>query len=274
MSFEEIWQENKNFILLVFGGFIVFITAWFIVTGSIEDEINGNMNAANSHLRRAKSQALPSGLAREVEQELESLKTEVDRLEKRLAFRSEAGFTLLGATKSPDIHFNQTVQRLLTTVVEPAASLDIRIPPDLGLGTVTPRTDAEREWYLNGLDVVNRICLAAIAAQVESVEPLEIGKFPKKSGRDRDERPYLRELPVTFNARGRPDAIDYLLRELLAPNSRLVVETARTTSLEGKAKDRKKVSRFDEGVVTLEVKVKALIVDPAGVPANWPTARR
>ena len=271
MNFEEIWQENKNFILILVGGLVVFVTAWFLVTGHFEDDIKRDLAAAQSSARKEKANRLPAGQVREVEDKLEALQKTLGDLEKELAFRPQPGFTLQGVGKSPDIHFNDTVQKILVDVVEPAASLDIRIPTDLGLGTVTPRTDAEREWFLNGLDIVDRIAVAAIAAQVESVEPIQIAAFPKPK-RDRGEdAPYLRVLPVTFTAKGSPGSIDRLMRGLFVPGARLAVESARINSLE--ARDRKG-GVVEENAVTLEMTVQALIVDPAGVPAKLSVARR
>ncbi len=272
MSFEEFWQENKSFVLILVGGFVVFLTAWFIVTGSVEDEIRSNVAAARNHERKAKKLKLPSGALRSVEARLEELRERLDMLRKELAYAPQAGFTLEGVNKSPDVHFNEILHRMLRDVVEVAASLDIRISPDLGLHGVTPRTRKETEWYLNGLDIVNRIGVAAIASQVEAVEPLTIQAYPKKRGGRRGERPFIEPVSVTFHARGGPAAIDSLLRGLQLPGARLVVTTARISSLE-KPKG-KKTSVFDEGQVALDATVEALRVDPEGEPAKPAMARR
>ncbi len=272
MSFEEFWQENKSFVLILLGGFVVFLTAWFIVTGSVEDDIRGNVAAARSHERKAKKLKLPSGALRRVETNLEELRDRLEMLKKELAYVPQPGFTLEGIGKSPDVHFNEMLHRMLRDVVEVAASLDIRISPDLGLHGVTPRTRQETEWYLNGLDVVNRIGVAAIASQVETVEPITIQAYPKKRGGRRGDKPFVEPVTVTFHARGGPASIDSLLRGLQLPGARLVVTTARISSLE--KPEGKKTSVFDEGLVGLDATVQALRVDPEGDPSKPATARR
>ncbi len=265
MSVEDIWQENKGFILGVVGGLIVFFTAYTIIEGSKAKDIGSNFAQISRAERHERSIRLPSGELRRLQDRREELGQELARLENELAYRPAEGFTLAGLNRAPDIHFNEMVQRLLVEVVEPAAALDIRIPADLGLGEVTPRSDEEREWYLNGLDLVNRICIAGMAGGVEAVEPIRIAKMPKKSRRDRAEtEPYMRALTVTFSARGTPAAIDRMIRGLQIPGQRLVVEKGRVQSLDGLAGKQKIF--VDESLVVLDMTIKALLLDPEGAP--------
>ncbi|MCB9831971.1 MAG: hypothetical protein H6807_05800 [Planctomycetes bacterium] len=272
MKFEDIWQENKGFILGLLGGLIVFFTAYAIIDGSKAADVRSNLARVASSERRERGMRLQAGELQGIQRRREELSQDLGRLEKELAFRPAPGFTLTGVTRSPDIHFNETVQRLLVEVVEPAAALDIRIPADLGLGDVTPRTNEEREWYLNGLDVVNRICIAGMAGGVEAIEPIRIARVSKKSRRERNEvDPYLRSLTVSFSARGTPVAIDRLIRGLQIPGQRLVIEKARIQSLDGLAGKQKIF--VDESLVVLDLTVKALLLDAEGAPRTPPVGR-
>ncbi|MEE9392874.1 MAG: hypothetical protein V3W41_10255 [Planctomycetota bacterium] len=265
MSFEEIWQEHKSFILTLLAGVIIFFTARMIIVGSFEDEIGRNNRAASRASSQAKRNKVQPGATAEAKRKHEALEASLAKLEREMGYKPATGFTLKAAARAGDLHFNDMVQKLLTGVVEPASSLDIRLDTGLGLGGRTPRSDVEREWYLNGLDLVNRIYLAGIASAVESIEPIKIKILPKKRRNRGEAARYLRPLAVSFTAHGSPAALDLLLRELMKPGARLSVEKASLLSLDS---DKKTVIRFGgDDIVRMDIEVKALIVDPDGVPA-------
>lgn len=270
MSVEETWQENKSFILALAGGALVFFIAWLLITSSFEEDIERDLATARRARSQESRQRLPSGAKAEAEDALRALKASLQNLERELAYQPRAGFSPESATKAADIHFNEIVQKLLVEVVEPAASLDIRIARDLGLGGVTPRSNADRAWYLAGLDVVHRIALVGVASGVRSIDPIAISA-PPKATRSRPTTPYLREITVTFTAHGRPEAIDALLRGLVRPGERLALERATITSMEA----AKNAARFDgEDIVRLEAQIKALLLDPQGDPATSTGSKR
>ncbi|MFT7617944.1 MAG: hypothetical protein ACI97A_001583 [Planctomycetota bacterium] len=272
MNFEEIWQENKSFILMLLAGLVVFTTAYFIIDGSFTSEIRGNKTRTSSAKKRAVSVKLPSGALRGLERHLDEINGSLTDLERELAYQPSEGFTLVGVTRSPDIYFNEMVQKLLKERVEPAASLDIRIPADIGLGGVTPKTEAEREWYLNGLDVVSRCCLAGMASGVESIEPIRIAKLAKKKRTDRNEvLPYLKPLTVKMTVTGKPSAIDSMLRDIMLPGSRLSITKARISSMDQTGQTRR--TFVDESLIVMEITVRALLVDREGVPVGAKTGR-
>ena len=278
MSFEEIWQEHKTFILSLLGGVIVFFIGYLLITGPYEKQIKKDKGRVSSLARKARRQRVASGQTQEIKSKLEALRTEKDKLEGELGYTPREGFTLRAISTAPDIHFNEVVQRMQTEIVEPALSLDIRIAFDLGLGDTTPRTNTEREWYLNGLDIVNRIAVAGVAARVRSIEPIKIGRPPSRKRRQRRGATarYVRELPVTFTALGDPLAIDDLIRGLMPPGSRLGVVKASITSLDqlqgGDRRKRRRVRFGSEQLVQLDMTVKALLLDTEG-SEEWPERR-
>ncbi len=270
MNFEEVWQENKSFILMIFAGLVVFGIGYLVINSSFSDEIAANKRGTAAAKRRAKK--LPSGAMKRVERRLNEIEENLNLLEKELAYKPSPGFTLVGVNRSPDIYFNEMIQRLLKERVEPAASLDIRVPATLGLNGITPKTSAEREWYLNGLDVVSRCCLAGMAAGVESIEPIRIAKMLKKSRSRRNETtPYLKPLDVKMTVKGKPGAIDNMLRDIMLPGARLAIAKARITSLDQDGKKRQ--SFVDESLVVLELTVRALLLDPEGEPMSPKSGR-
>ena len=272
MDFEEIWQENKSFILMLLAGVVVFTVAYMIIDSSFSNEIRSNVARTRTAKRRAKAQELDRGVLKSVERRLGEVEVELQELERELAYRPSPGFTLVGVTRAPDIYFNEMVQKLLKERVEPAASLDIRIPADLGLGSITPKTAQEREWYLNGLDVVSRCCLAGMAAGVEAIEPIRIAKMPKKSRTSRNEvTPYLRPLTVKMTVKGKPSAIDNMLRDIMLPGSRLSIAKARITSMDQTGKRRQ--TFVDESIVVMDLTVRALLLDAKGEPIGAKTGR-
>lgn len=272
MSFEEIWQENKGYILALFGGFIVFLTAYLIIDSSFESEITRNVAAKGRHERNAKRARIPRGRTAELDRELVRLEEELVLLEGELEYEPREGFTLSGVSEAPDIHFNRVIQGMLSDIVEPAASIDLRIPTDLGLAGRTPKSRVEYEWYLNGLDLVKRACEAGIGVavdpygntRIESIEPIKIAS-PKKKKREkrREAEPYVKELRVELSVRGRPGAIDGLVRALMEPGSRLGIESARVSSLDT---PKKKQLVATDPMVQVDLVLKALIIDPDGVP--------
>ncbi|MEZ6196094.1 MAG: hypothetical protein R3F20_10280 [Planctomycetota bacterium] len=258
MNFEEFWQENKSFLLKIAAGGLLFFVGWLIVTSLFEEDIDRDTRRASRSASAARKLKLPPGTRGEADAKLEELQAQLAAVEKELIYVPDPGFTLRGASGSTDVYFNDVVQRLTTDLVDGASSLDIRIDSGLGLADVTPRSDPEREWYLNGLDVVRRVCLAGVASGVESIEPIKIAR-PPKSRRAEADRGLLKAVPVEFVAVGSAIAIDGLLRSLELPGRRLSVVRAAITSLEG---DRNAAVRFGgESLVRLDLSVEALQLD-------------
>jgi hypothetical protein len=256
LNFEEIWQENKDFILKLAGGGMVFLIGWLFVTSGFQEEIKANERSKRDAEATVRRMKLPANSMSEAKGKFEQLEEQYQSVEKELFYRPDPGFTLRGISGPTDVFYNEAVQKLSGELVEGASTLDIRIDAELGLDGVTPRTDEEREWYLNALDVVRRFCLAGVAGGVESIEPIKIAPMPKKK-RGEEEEGVVRPLTVDFVAVGAPTAIDGLLRALQQPGRRLAVERATITSLDG---DRKASIRFGgEGLVRLNLKVKALL---------------
>jgi hypothetical protein len=272
VSAEDVWQENKSYIVGVAGGLIIFVTAWYFVNDHYKSAIVAERAAIRSAEQKARAQKLQPGLVEQVKTDLDGLSARLEVLEREQGFKPQPGFTLAGAAKAPDVHFNEVVARMVTEVVEAGLSRDIRIQADLGLGGVTPRTNAEREWYLTGLDVVYRLAFAGIAAGVRSVEPLQIQRMPAPAkDKGRAAAPYVRAVSVVCSATGHPAAIDRMLRALLLPGQRLAVEQATITTMDeesGKAR-----AAFSEQTVRLDMTVKALLLDPSGEPQRQKNPR-
>lgn len=256
MNFEEIWQENKDFILKLAAGGLLFLVGYLFVTSGFEDDIRGAKSSERKSKATLKRMKVSGSEISQARGALETLQEQYAAVERELIYAADPGFTLRGASGPTDVFYNEAVQGLAAELVEGASSLDIRIDADLGLAGITPRNDVEREWYLNGLDIVRRFCLAGVASGVESIEPIKIAKPPKKK-RGEEEEGVVRPLTLDFVAVGAPLAVDGLLRSLQQNGRRLAVERAVITSLDG---DRKSSIRFGgEGLVRLDLKVKALL---------------
>ena len=264
MSFEDVWQEHKSFITAAVGGAIVFATAHYFIADHYDAAIRQDRAAVRGAEAKAKAQKLEPGRMQAVEAALETLAARLEKVEAEYAYRPSPGYTLDGIAKAPDVHFNEVVAGMVTNVVEAGLARDIRIQADLGLGGVTPKNNAERAWFLTGLDLVNRIAVAGIAAGVRTIEPIQIARPPQQSReRQRAASPYLRSIAVTASAVGHPRAVDAMVRALMLPGSRLSVEQATILSLD---EDNAKQAAFGEQSVRLELTVKALILDPNGEP--------
>lgn len=279
MSFEEIWQENKGYILSLLGGFIVFLTAYLIIDGSFESDIRRNEAAKARHERNAKRARIPRGRTSELDRELVRLEEELTLLEGELTYKPREGFTLAGVADAPDIHFNRVIQSMLSDIVEPAASIDMRIPSDLGLMGRTPKSRAEYEWYLNGLDIVKRVCEAGIGVaadpygntRIDGLDPIKIVAPKKKKRQRRESNPYLTELRVELSVRGRPGAVDGLIRALMEQGARIAIESARVSSLDDRKKEQLVAT---DPMVQADLTLKALIVDAEGEPQVSKSAKR
>lgn len=265
MSFEEIWQENKTLILQVVGALVIFMLGSWFVTSHFEGDILSATRGTQSSLKRAKQQKVPAGRTREIQDRRDELREELELLEREMSYRPGTGFTLASIEAAPDVHFNQVVDRMLSSVIEVGLSRAVRIQSDLGLGAVTPKTDVEREWFLNGLDVVERIAVAGIAAGVQSIEPIRISRPPKKKRGRRVANPYLRAVEVSFSATGIPSSIDTMLRNLMPEGSRLAVGAATISSLDDPNPKRGSIGN-NTRLVRLDMTLKALLVDEDGVP--------
>ena len=266
MSFEEIWQENKTLILQVFGGIVIFIVGNWFIASMFEDDIRMASRGTQASLKRAKQQKVASGATGQIIARRDELRDELDTLEREMSYAASPGFTLASIEGASDVHFNQIVDRMLSSVIEVGLSRAVRIQSDLGLGAVTPKTDAEREWYLNGLDLVERVAVSGIAAGVQSIDPIRIARRPKKRVRSRASTdPYLRQVDVSFSSTGSPASIDSLLRDLMPEGARLAVVKASITSLDD-PDPKKGASVVNVRLVRLDMTLRALLVDEDGVP--------
>ncbi len=266
MSFEEIWQENKTLILQVLGGVVIFVVGNWVIASMFEDDIRMATRGTQASLKRAKQQKVASGATNQVTERRDELRDELDTLEREMSYSPSKGFTLASIEGASDVHFNQVVDRMLSSVIEVGLSRGVRIQSDLGLGAVTPKTDAEREWYLNGLDLVERVAVAGIAAGVQSIEPIRIARRSKKRSRTRTTtNSYMQQVDVSFSAIGPPMAIDSLLRDLMPSGSRLAVAKASITSMDD-PNPKRGAQVVNLRLVRLDMTLRALLIDEDGVP--------
>lgn len=273
MSVEDVWQEHKSFILPLVGGAAVLFIGWWIVTEKYEGSILASQNSARVATARAAQQKIPAGKLEEVKEVLSGLESRLAKIEKEYAYVAGEGFTLVGVDRDQDIRYNEKVDKLVSDVVEGALANDIRVPPDLGMGGITPKSVAEREWYLNGLDIVQRVSFAGIASGIRAIEAIQIQQPQQIGSRERREAiaPYLRSISVKFSIVGHPRAIDGVLRALVLPGQQLVLETATIQTMDDEG--GKGWSPGGEQTVRLDMTVKALHIDSKGQPTRTKAQR-
>ena len=143
MDLNDYWQENKNFVLCVAAGFLVF----FIGNGLIQSNIGADVTAArgriNSTQRELGKLTLTKADLREAERENEELRAAVGELVQRVGFKARPEFTLDPSRGSASNQYFAQVSTIREELSREAGRLGVTIPDDLGLPTLAPTREDE-----------------------------------------------------------------------------------------------------------------------------------
>jgi hypothetical protein len=281
MSIGDVWQEHRRFITIVGAGGLILLIG-HIVIGSIYTGKARRLASDISRARAAQSQAqLPAGTdLRRIIADRERLEREASELVQAVGHRPTERWQVGPGIADPDLHYNQQVEALRNGVVELAAIRNIDVDPKLGLPDAFPGSRAEIEHYLRGLDVVESVISAALAAEqlheagIARIEGIEISKPPKPRQSGERKVPFVTSLKIDLTVVGHPKAIDWMLKTLAAEAKAerlgryVSIQEAAIKSLDlapgATAKQKRGADPADRRRVECRLGILALTVNPEG----------
>lgn len=192
MDLNDIWEQNKRWILGVFAGLLLFWVSSAIV-GTFYDGA-----AAEAGARGIRNGIVGSSLydrkqlsaARAESQELDQF---VARLQGELAFEPETRFTLAEAT-DPDLHFDQVQREVRSRLVAKAQQFGVDMSSE-SLAWPSPVGREEIEKTLGSLCVLNHMVTRLLdagdevramdfdALGLQTIEKVELGKGRRNTSR-------------------------------------------------------------------------------------------
>ena len=280
---DGVWQEHRRFIISLVVGALVFLIVWLVIDGLYGSDIRSYRTRIQRH-RRAQRQALPPGVRlSDVRRERQA---DEDAFQEMLAVVQrvpDEGFSLAGVTQNVDLHYTKQIDRVRKEVLELCALENVAVDQNLGLPSRFPASRTEKEWFLNGLDVVRQVLLLALEANgameggITRIENISIKTRKVSRGNARRRDSFLKLLPVSVSIVGHPLAVNRILADLPAPpGSRskpgryLALLDGSMTSLDSPpgARRGKRRKTFtdpaDSNRVRLDLTVAAVSVDPSG----------
>lgn len=178
MDLNDYWQENKRFVLTVAGGLLAFLVGELLIGSFIgKDLVAKKAEVGRTRRELAKSRYGPEDLAA-ARAENEALSAVSGTLLAAAQFGPRPGFTLDGAGGTPTNQYVSRVEEVRDRVLRAAGRANVRVQDDLGLPALAPTREEEILRYLEGLDLVERVCTIAIEEQVPRVDRIEIKLDP------------------------------------------------------------------------------------------------
>lgn len=178
MDLNDYWQENKRFVMTVAGGLLAFLVGEMMIGSFIGDELVAKQAEIGRTKRDlGKSRFGPSDLA-EARKENEELERVSDVLLGAAAFQPRAPFQLDPAKGTPTNQYFARVEDVRDSLLREAGRSNVRLQDDLGLPALAPTREDEVVRFLEGLDLVERVCRIAIREGVPRVDKIEIRLDP------------------------------------------------------------------------------------------------
>ena len=236
MDLNDYWQENKNFVLCVAAGFLVFFIGNSVIQSNIGADVAAARGRINSTQRDLGKINLTKADLREAERENEALQVAVGELVERVGFKTRPDFTLDPSRGSASNQYFAQVSMIREELSREAGRLGVTIPDDLGLPTLAPTREDELARYLQAFDLVERVVRLSFDAGVRKVDKIKISLDPKLRGPKGLES--IEKTRVKVNLAGNSGALVQLLaacqdvsqgQVLLVQDCELTPERARPT---------------------------------------------
>lgn len=210
MDLNDIWQGHKKFILAVGGAAIAFLVAKAIIGSTWDvDSLSSNARSTSTQLKKLAA-ASPAELSA-VQAQCSDLRERLAELQKRMEFTTAPEY-LLPEGKNADLVFNEVRARAQEELIGKAARRNIRVDESLGMPQFTPSGREAIQRSLRALNVVEKVVEAAVAAEVRSVDGIEVTEARTRK-RTKDDA-FIDALPVRFNISGRATALAALLEQI------------------------------------------------------------
>ena len=211
MDLENVWQEHKTFISTVVGVLVAFFIASALIANGPGDDLRlaeSTLLSENGRLRAKLHNADDRKAARAAHDGLEAA---LESLAGRGVFMTRPEFELSSAGSSPANQYLRITEQVSQSLLPDAARMNVDLPVDMGLPQTSPTSPGDIARTLRALDLVERAARIAIGARVDAVErirmtPVQVGRRGRTT-KVSVTSSFLDEIPVTFDVRGRPEAV-------------------------------------------------------------------
>lgn len=251
MDLADLWAQHKRFILVVAGALLLLLIGRGVVQSQWDYE-SVVYSAARTAQGMGKSERVGDDLVREVQADVESLRTRFAELAKSMRHQPGAAFQVPPGEANPRSFFFKRHRDTSRALVEAAERQDIRVPEALGLKDMAPTEREEIRRQLVALDVVQQVVIESISAGVRRIGAIQIEDEARGRGKAAS---FLTELRVRFEVIGGERSIRALLAGLVDGAARgsgsfLAIDQARMKPVKGEL-----------GMLQLDLSVTALQIE-------------
>ena len=232
MNWTAIWAEHRRFILVVVASLVLFLIADSIL-GSVffsKAETTSQREKRLAQSLRTRKAATKADIEA-ITQKRDEFKKKFDDYRARFEFQTAPDCVLKADERDFDVFYNTRFHKTREEVVEGAATVDVDIDPTLGLPEGTPATRDEVRDGLRSLDLVRRLCRAAIDARVRAVRDIRANKTTGPAGRGTTggwtDAPFLKETEVTMLVDGNASSIVAFLETIQRPPHSFLLKESR-----------------------------------------------
>jgi hypothetical protein len=222
MDLENLWQENKRFVLTVAGGVLVFMIGEMIIGQVFGDELNAERRSVASANRDLGEAMFGADDLTRARSENRALRGALQDLAHAAAFSAREQYRIDPAAGSASSQFFGTVSSAREELLTLAGRNDLRVPDAVGLPALSPTRDGDIERHLEALDLIDRVVHACVDAGVERIDSIDIKLDPKLDAREGVGR--VERTRVDFTLSGRTAPIQRFLLATQAGDEPLVVQ--------------------------------------------------
>ncbi|MBL6719816.1 MAG: hypothetical protein ISQ08_00230 [Planctomycetes bacterium] len=183
MDFENYWQENKNFVLSVAGGALVFLIAFLVLDSSYGADLRGSAARLGREQAKLRQSYYTNADLGRVEEEHEALVAARERLAAAAVFQPREGFRLRDGGGSPSNQYFGRVDRVQRELELLAGRARCVLPEGLGLEPLKTNDVEVIARQLEALDLLDRALRRAIEAGVDRITRVEVQLDPSLGGR-------------------------------------------------------------------------------------------
>ncbi len=205
MDLNDIWQENKRFIVTVGSGLLVLLIGVMVIDGMYVGDI-GQYKRERGKAQRELGKELYSVDDRELaEAENEALRGRYERIAGAIAFQPRPAFRLEGASVSAQNVYATAAEGVRQRVGDLASRRRAFLPDGLGLKLVKTTNVDAIERNLHALDLLERALVLALDSGVRQVRSIDVRLDPAFTRR-RGLGPIERTL-VDIEVTAKPEAV-------------------------------------------------------------------
>jgi len=178
MDLDDIWQANKQFIVSVSAGVMVFLIGTVVVDRVYGSDLRSARTQLRTNQRSLGTERFGPEVQAQAREVNEALKQSLIQLSEAAAFRSREEFKLTRGQGSAGGQYFALVDRVRDSLLTLASRNRLRLPADLGLQMLQTTRAEVIERHAEALDVIDRVVRLCVEVGVDRIDSIQVRLDP------------------------------------------------------------------------------------------------